>query len=400
MNFFKYIPKNVKKYLKKIRKNFIHIIFYKGDIVTKFNLCVYGSEDRHSFFGYYDISPFNFETDEILYLELSEDEKSADVILEDIANETKQKFTTTYAWNWQQGSRLRWFPNSIDEIMFNDYRDGKYITRIVNVRNKQERKIDFPLYDVDKSGCYGLSLDFERLGALRPGYGYNVEGYNAPDNLDELGVDLIDIKKNTSVRIIRYKELAELLNNNKKVSPGNYINHISFSPSGGKFMFFWLTIVDNFHKAYLIVYDFKKKKIVPIETKKKVSHYRWRDDENILATSYDEKKLSCRYYLYSIDGVVKVVCPNSLKCDGHPSILSTRLFLTDTYPDLVGYQKLLVCDTESDLVETVLKIKSFNAGKMERRTDLHPRIHKDMICFDANISGRRKLYILKNFNKI
>ena len=36
-------------------------------------------------------------------------------------------------------------------------------------------------------------------------------------------------------------------------------------------------------------------------------------------------------------------------------------------------------------------------SKGEKRTDLHPRFNKDksLICFDANTSGHRKLYIVK-----
>ncbi len=389
------LPKSIKKLLKIIRRKAFLFICYNGDIITKYELFSYGLKEKHAFFGYYDISPFNSKTNEIIYLELSEDEKSADIILEDIELKTRKKITETYAWNWQQGARLRWFPNSTDEIIFNDYRNGKYIARIINVRTSTERRISFPLYDIEKSGKYGLSLDFERLETLRPGYGYIVEKYNAPNNLERLGIDLIDLNQNTSMRIITYKVLAELLNKDKKVSSGNYINHISFSPSGDKFMFFWLTIVKHWHRAYLVIYDCKTKKLIPLETEKKVSHYQWQDDENILATSYNEKTRSCRYYIYSINGKVQEVCPKSLQCDGHPSKLNKTLFLTDSYPDSKYYQHLWICNKETDSKESILEIQSIPVENWERRTDLHPRIHKRMICFDANVTGKRKLYILK-----
>lgn len=391
----KILPESIKSVLRVIKRKVRYIIYYKGDIITKYELHSYGVKTKHTFFGYYDISPFNPKTNEIIYLELSEDKKNADIVLEDIESRERKKIAITYAWNWQQGSRLRWFPNSTDEIIFNDYRNRKYIARVINVRTGLEREIDFPIYDIEKSGKHGLSLDFERLGVLRPGYGYTVERYSDSDNLEKLGIDLIDLDKNTSKRIITYKELAELLNKDKKVSSGNYINHISFSPSGDKFMFFWLTIVGNVHKAYLIVYVFNTKKLIPLETKKKVSHYQWQDDENILATSYDEKTHSCRYYIYSINGKIQVVCPNSLQCDGHPSRINEKLFLTDSYPDFKYYQRLWICNKESDSKETILEIQSIPIGNEEERTDLHPRIHKKMICFDANVTGKRKLYILK-----
>ena len=368
----------------------------KKRIDTNYTVRVLGRKKYDSFFGYYDISPFN-KHDEIVYIEVGKEMKCAEIVLHSIRENNTRIVTSTRAWNWQQGARLRWFPGSDDIITFNDYKPGKYYNRILNLRTKEERIIDYPIYDYNNDGSLALTLDFARLGVLRPGYGYTCEDYKVGD-LTSNGIGIIDVASGTLRHYITYSEIAKALNT-KTLLENCYINHLSFSPSGKIFLFFWIEIVNKYHKASLAVYNIEKNEIIPLETKEKVSHYVWQDDSNIICTSYLTPR-DCSYYIYNVEQRKRqIICPDILNRDGHPSIFKENIILTDTYPDLSYIQHLMLVDLKNDFSKPLLNIYSDPHTIGERRTDLHPRFNqcKDTICIDANVYGNRKLYLLKEF---
>lgn len=356
-----------------------------------------GEHTLHSFFGYYDITPFN-NVGEVLFLNLDKSLRKAEVMLFNRNDSLIRTLATTNSWNWQQGARLRWFPGSNDSILFNDFIEGEYLCRELNIRTKEEKTYIKPLYDVNKDGLLGLSLDFERLGVKRPGYGYTCKPYKEPSDLSGEGIDLVDLKTNTAQRIITYTDIAGAIGVEDDSFSNNYINHLSFSPSGDKFMFFWLTIVKHYHKAYMLVYDMKDKTLIPLETEEKVSHYLWLDEEHLLCTVYDLND-NCRYVIYGLDGSKKHVF-KSIDFDGHPIWYKDGLILTDSYPDKKGFQRLVVCNLQNDETKVIAEIFHEPAISIERRTDLHPRYDSktDTICIDANMTGKRKLLLLKTEN--
>lgn len=367
----------------------------KKRIRTKFHWQALGEKSKFCFFGYYDITPYN-NKDEVIFHQLDNELKKADIILYDGNNNECVKEATTNSWNWQQGSRLRWFPGSNDVILFNDFIEGEYLCRELNIRTKEEKTYIKPLYDVNKDGLLGLSLDFERLGVKRPGYGYTCKPYKEPSDLRGEGIDLVDLKTNTAQRIITYTDIAGAIGADSCDFSNNYINHLSFSPSGDKFMFFWLTIVKHYHKAYMLVYDLKNNTLIPLETEEKVSHYLWLDEEHLLCTVYNLND-NCRYVIYGLDGSKKHVF-KSIDFDGHPIWYKDGLILTDSYPDKKGFQRLVVCNLQTDETKVIAEIFHEPAISIERRTDLHPRYDSktDTICIDANMTGKRKLVLLEN----
>ena len=145
--------------------------------------------DHEYFFGYYDKSPWDITDRYVLCLrakdtwtDVSPKEK-ADIILIDTslpANDKRRitKIAETKTWNVQQGCMLQWLgPNYSDRIIYNDYRNGRYVSVILELSTGKERIIDAPVYTVSSDGKTALTLDFSRLYNLRPGYGY----YNVPE---------------------------------------------------------------------------------------------------------------------------------------------------------------------------------------------------------------------------
>lgn len=371
------------------------IILRKRLIQTNYVCSAIGTPDRHCFFGYYDISPFN-QKNEVIFLQLDKILNKAEIVLHDREKNNCRIVTTTSAWNWQQGSRLRWYPKTEDTIVFNDFKNGRYIARKLNIKTGQEEVINTPLYDIDCNGKYGITLDFERLGVKRPGYGYTCQPYQEPQNLKGEGVDLVNFAKGTTERIVTYSDIADVLQLKRNDFRNNYINHLSFTPSGERFMFFWLTVVENFHQAFLLVYDLKSKQIKPLETEGKVSHYLWLDEDHLLCTVYN-KKQECRYVIYGLDGS-KCHVFKAIDYDGHPIWYKDGLILTDSYPDRNGYQRLVVCNLETDETKQILETFQKPAISVERRTDLHPRYDAatDTICIDASPKGTRKFLLITN----
>ena len=361
-------------------------------INTQYKYIEYSNSGCHTYFGYYDISPFQGE--KIIYLEREKNSNVCKIVLNDINNTSKRYLADSHAWNWQQGIRLRWFPNSENVISFNDYIDGKYINRILDITTLKEKRLDWPLYDIDSNGKLGITLDFERLGVMRPGYGYTCEPYKVGDLWSD-GISIIDIEKNQLIRTITYKELSA---NIKKVDDINkfYVNHLSFSPDGNRFLFFWIDEQEGYHQASLGVYDIPSESLIPLETVKKASHYVWDGNDEIICTLLDSFHYS-RYYRFNvIERSRKLICGQSLQHDGHPSFYSKDTILTDTYPDKHGFQHIFLVNEGKDEKTEVIKIYSVPTLNVEMRTDLHPRLSKDKkyVSFDTSYASYRKMIVL------
>lgn len=368
----------------------------KKKIETQYKLTEFSKPRCHTFFGYYDVSPF--QENKIIYLEKEKCSNVCRIVLNDIHNTSKQYLAESHAWNWQQGVRLRWFPQTQNVISFNDYNNDQYFNRILDIETQEEKRVDWPLYDIDCNGKYGITLDFERLGVMRPGYGYTCKPYKACDLWND-GISIIDIERNCLINKITYRSLSERI---KKANDINhyYLNHLSFSHDGSKFLFFWIDQMNGFDQASLGVYDIKNEDLIPLETEGKASHYVWDGDDEIICTVLD-KNYNGQYYRFNVkERTKKLICENSLQRDGHPSIYSKDVILTDTYPDKMGFQHIYVADETNDRKKEIVKIYSVPTVNVEMRTDLHPRLSNDrkLLSFDSNHDCFRKMLVL-SFDK-
>ena len=379
--------------VKRLLSPFYRIATGSKKIDTRYDFMEFSKPGCHTYFGYYDVTPFQGE--KLIYLERKKGSGECKVVLNDIHNTSKQYVADSRAWNWQQGIRLRWFPMTENVISFNDYIDGKYINRILDIKTKNEKRLDWPLYDIDSKGKLGITLDFERLGVMHPGYGYTCKPYKVGD-LWQDGISIIDIEKNQQVRKITYQELSD---NIKKADDINrfYLSHLTFSPDGTKFLFFWIDEDEGFNQASLGVYDILNDQLIPLETEGKVSHYVWDGNDEIICTVLNKKYKTGYYRINVKEQTKKQICFNSLTLDGHPSVYAKGMLLTDTFPDKRGFQHIYLVDENKDAKTEVVKIFSVPKLKIEKRTDLHPRLSSDRkyISFDSNHDGYRKMLVLK-----
>lgn len=392
MRLSSFLTASQKLTIKKLVYPIIRIATGNKKIDTQYNYVEFSNAGCHTYFGYYDISPFQEE--KLVYIEREKNSNICKVVLNNIHNTAKQYVADSHAWNWQQGIRLRWYPKTKDVITFNDFINGKYINRIIDLKSNVEKWLDWPLYDIDSSGKYGITLDFERLGVMRPGYGYTCHPYKE-NNLWQDGISIIDIENNKLVKTITYKELSNSIKKAEDVSHF-YLNHLAFSPDGNRFLFFWIDEANGYHQASLGVYDIPTGELIPLETEKKASHYVWDGNNEIICTLLDNIQYA-RYYRINVkERSKKLICNNSLPFDGHPSIFSKGIFLTDTYPDTRGFQHIYLVNENDDTKEEIIKIYSIPILNLEMRTDLHPRLSEDKkyVAFDSSHDNLRKLLVL------
>lgn len=359
----------------------------------------YGQKKTNTFFGYYDISPFN-DRNEFVYIEVGNKSKVAKIIIGSI-DKKKKVIATTNAWNWQQGARLRWLPGSNDVIAFNDFINGKFVCRFLNIDTLEETVLQVPLYDISANSEYAATIDFSRLGSMRPGYGYNNIEYNKDENILNKGIDILNLNNGTLFRSITFSEIGCLLGLDLNNYRSWYINHLMFSPSGRKMLFFFLKEERDTTSATLLVYNFESNMVSIVENEYKVSHYNWIDDDSIVYTACYVDKTGvnvCRYFNYNIKVQERnIYCDDLLAEDGHPSIVKQDIIITDTYPDKDSYQKIFIVDIKQENKVLFGCVYDRKSNILEKRTDLHPRLSPDRkyVSFDANTSGYRKFYIVE-----
>ena len=407
MNYKKLIKRVIPKPLIRQVHTVVRMTYMKSrrlsDINTTYDLSWIGEEGVHTFFGYYDISPFD-KDDNVIYHEVDEVHGPAKIIKNSLDGKTPQIVASTNAWNTQQGARLRWMPCRKDVISFNDYENGQYFNRQLNVVTGEEVVTPFPLYDISPDGKIGLSINFERLGVMRPGYGYTNRKYVPTEDLSKEDIKVLNIANGKVLISITYSEIAKAIGVETSDFSKHYLNHLSFSPKGDKFLFFWLKEVPTWIEASLVVYDLKTKKMSVLEKEYRVSHYTWLDNDTILCTGLKQlpnDKFECCYFKYHIGTNRQQMGKDILVVDGHPTRYNDSSILSDTYPDRYSFQELFLYDGNADKKRKLVYSYSIPVKNAEYRTDMHPRFNADksIICYDANVTGFRHLYFLKNWEE-
>ncbi|MGC4055259.1 MAG: hypothetical protein QM757_41010 [Paludibaculum sp.] len=127
-------------------------------------------------FGYYDKLQFDPTSRYVLGMQVDFEHRSPrpdDVIqLGVIDTQQGDQWKTlgeTRAWNWQQGSMLQWLPGSRDEVIWNDRVDGRFVSKIHNVKTGRTRQLAAPVYTLSPDGKTAIYPDFRRLNDCRPG---------------------------------------------------------------------------------------------------------------------------------------------------------------------------------------------------------------------------------------
>ena len=361
------------------------------------------------FFGYYDKSPWCKTGRYILALKAKKTgrnpkkDEEADIGI--ISTKDDYNFIglrKTKAWNLQQGCMLQWLgPDFENYIIYNDIIDDEYISFIYNIDKGISRIIKKPVYSISKDGKRAISLNFSRLHRLRPGYGYpglKDETAGIPIPSDD-GIWLIDIEKNNYKLIISLQDIINI-NWNPEMNYGHHwFNHLEINPEGSRFSFLhrWESCGRRYSRLFTA--DLDGKNVYCIADDKMVSHCCWKNSRQILSWARVAGSGEHYYLFTDLEKKFEIIGEGILDEDGHPSYSpDKRYILTDTYPDIARFRRLLAYDTYSRKKYELGRYLAPFKYDFEHRCDLHPRWSRDgkLICFDSTHEGRRRMYIVSN----
>ncbi len=368
--------------------------------------------ERHHFFGYFDKCPWNLSQKYILAHKIDfcdrklTEEDSATIGIVDVSTRKFEALTQTYGWSWQQGAMLQWHPAfPEDKIIFNDRRDGRFVSVVYDINKGEENVLPLPVAAVSNNGKYGLSLNFSRLADTRPGYGYEgiPDAYKnelAPGND---GIYLLDMETGKFDLIISLSQAANINPRPEMQNAKHWFNHLMFSPDDKRFIFLhrWENKDKKIcyrHYTRMLTSNIDGTDIYLLNDDDMTSHFDWKDNEHIIAWAR-RNNIGDRYFLFTDKTQdITIIGEQALTHfgDGHCTYSPDRKWiLTDTYPDETSHRTLMLYHPDSDILHILGRFYS-QMWLNESRCDLHPRWSRDgrEICFDSTHTGKREIYII------
>ena len=308
------------------------------------------------------------------------------------------KFAETTAWNFQQGAMLQYHPFKEDTVYYNVCENGKFMTVTHNIKTGEKSYTDRAVACFSPDGKYGLAVNFGRIFAFRPGYGYagfvdEGKSVNAPDND---GVFLTDLEGGRSSLLVSYKELQKEsgFGEDEKI----LVNHITFNTASDKYVM----LVRNFYEegsmwlTAMMIGDLNGG-FKTVLSKTLVSHYYWVSRDVILVycavagekmslyfinvETGENKRIDSPYFVGTAAGDIHC----SLSPDG-------KYIIGDGYPK-EGYRHLIAISLETGETKTLLKAKTVIPKNGDIRCDLHSRFvfNGQYVSFDTTQNEKREI---------
>lgn len=402
----------IKKGIKRCYQLFMYAISKKLKSEGKIIKISPDTNDEY-FFGYYDKSPWDATMRYMICLKAKctwkepDPKEPADILIIDTQNNNAiKKIATTHTWNVQQGCMAQWLgPDFTRKIIFNDLRDGKYCSVIIDIFSGDERILPMPVYTVSADGKIALGLDFSRLHNLRLGYGYSALPETTKDVAipNSTAIWKLDIETGNIVDLFNYTDFVNFMPRSEMKEKGSVhkVNHLMLSPNGKRFMVLYRWFCGHRKYTRLITCNVDGTDMYLLSDDDMVSHCFWKNDEEIIAFENKRDDGPGYYLMKDKTDKYKHLWPQ-LKNDGHPSYCPTdeTLVVTDTYPDRARIAEIkLLHDTDINGEHNEIVAKVFSPFKYDNdtRCDLHPRWSRDgkMICFDSVFNGHRGLYVVK-----
>ena len=150
---------------------------------------------------------------------------------------------TTCCWNFQEAAMAHWIDD--DTILFNDCRDGRFVTVVLNWKTRAERILPLPVSAVSEDRTWAVSINYARLSLTRPDYGYAGSGQDPRENAEwpqDDGLWVMDLKTGESKLILSVAQGRSLMPPTKPdpKKPGHplaYYCHTVISRDGAKIFF-------------------------------------------------------------------------------------------------------------------------------------------------------------------
>ena len=320
-----------------------------------------------------------------------------------LENGVFHKLGETLAWCWQQGAMLQWFDD--DHIIYNDFEDGHFVSRIVEINTGRRRTLHRPVYCLAPDRKHALSLDFARLDRERPGYGYPgvwsaVLEHGWPE---DDGIWLIDLEKDTSSLSVSLGQIVRDFPGRNMDQATSWFNHLLISPDSRRFGFFhrwryfgpWGEGIRS-HITHMFTADLDGRNIYPLNLEEMSSHYAWINDTQIINYS-NRYKDGWQYHLFTDrTDKVETLGEKYFDDDGHCTFSpDCKWMLTDSYPDPKdNCRALYLYDIGKDIAYEIGRFHADPSYDGPARCDLHPSFSADgkTVCFDSIHEGFRGIY--------
>lgn len=310
------------------------------------------------------------------------------------------KFAETTAWNFQQGAMLQYHPTRENTVYYNVCEDGKFMTVTHNYVTGEKQYTDRATACVSPNGKWGLAINFGRVFAFRPGYGYAgfADEYAAVNAPAEDGVFLVDMESGRSKQIVSYDKLADIAGfaADQKV----LINHITFNTTSDRFLMLVRNFMTPEHPDWsssLVIAD-REGNCRAILKDTYFSHYLWLSDKKLLAHCTVEGSKKSMYVIDVDAGEwVEYDMPYfhgkhnpDIHCNMAPN---GKYIIGDGYP-IDGYRYLMAYSIKTGKSRELLRVKTVTPHDItDIRTDPHARFvwGGRAITFDTTQNGRREV---------
>jgi hypothetical protein len=322
--------------------------------------------------------------------------------LVDLRTNTFIPVARTTAWNLQQGCMAHWLATSPDSvIIYNDCRQGRFVSVILNVFTKKELKVfNQPIAAVSPDGKWAVSINFARLRITRADYGYDGPGQEAAANTAfpaDDGIFLLDLQTGKTTLIVSFPQIKELV----PAINGNgieYIGHVLFSRKGTSLFFLARAIPQWNTTAFTVNKDGSHlQRCFPDGWGG--SHFDWLNDKELMITANYEGKTYGHILFTPGDKRYQRLGNGLLDYDGHGTFSPDgKWMVTDTYPDpITRDQKIFLLNMSSQAVLALGRFPEPAAYTGGWRCDIHCRWSPggSMIGFNSTHNGSRQVYIMK-----
>ena len=325
---------------------------------------------------------------------------------------------TSNAWGWQQGCMLQWIPGSVEEIIWNDIQDGKFISHILNIKTKEKRTLPKAIYTLSNDGAFALGTEFNRIQNLRPGYGYpGVDDPYAQEKYpSQIGIYKMDLKTGENIMIISIADMAAKSNLDENLTDyWHWFNHLLVSPDNERFIFLHRWREEMGTREERAVGGFTTRMVTAnvdgsdqylLDPSGYTSHFVWQDSKHIFMWTKPTGKDWGFYLFKDKTDEVEAVGAGIMTQNGHNTYLNGTNYewvLNDTYPSAEDrLQTLYLYNVTTKDTITLGKFHEPEKFNGEWRTDLHPKSGPNgkWVIFDSTHGGDGRQMHMVNVSKV
>ncbi len=403
-----------------------------------------GNDGKHHFFGYYDKTVWDRSDRYMLAnrVAMMDADLTPDLVAEvgyfDLQdNDRFYSCGTTTAWNWQMGCQLQWLDGADGlQFIYNVRRDSdtgsiQGSARPFTTWPPAKPATSTPPLRCRPNSQYAVTVDYSRLYITHETIGYSERGgkrQNMPLCPADDGIHGIDLNTGETRLLVSYDQLKNFHHRASMDKAIHWISHIEINPASNRILFLhrWTErvedetcflhrlitmdpdggnlrllecsdhplpqVADDFDPNAVGTYDYEKSEY-------QISHPLWQDDTHIIV--WGPHNGSIHYHLYTDNDAAqaRVIGNGILTENGHMTFspVNKRWLLTDTYPDPVTNERILIMyDCDNDVRYDLGSFYTDPKLRKENRCDLHPRWSRDgnLVCIDSVHEHERQMYII------